>query len=99
VSKFYKFRQNNSGGSFIKPAVNVIIEADSAKEANEIALTKGVYFDESRDCYCCGSRWYEVDDQDGVTNLVDASFEQSKLLAGFYDDIPWELVVRKGESK
>jgi hypothetical protein len=61
---FYTFNQNNSGGSFIKNDTvceYVIIEADSAGEANDIAEDKGIYFngcDKDIDCPCCGDRWY-----------------------------------------
>ena len=40
MSKFYCFRQNNSGGQFIGER-DLIIEAESAEEANEIALDNG----------------------------------------------------------
>ena len=62
MSKFYCFRQNNSGGQFIGDVV-INIEADSAEEANEIALDNGIYFDgveEDKDCECCGDRWHRV---------------------------------------
>lgn len=58
---YFTFRQNNSGGSFIKPAHNVVIEADSADDANHRAEAIGLYFDgcdDGMDCECCGDRWY-----------------------------------------
>lgn len=64
---FYAYRQNNSGGSFYGP-INVIIEADSAEEADHIATTHAdspIYFDGcsiGRDCDCCGDRWYRAYD-------------------------------------
>lgn len=65
---FYRFRQNNSGGSFtynegLGISVNVIIEADNAYEANATAESLGIYFngcDEGLDCDCCGDRWSPV---------------------------------------
>lgn len=70
---FFNYDQNNSGGSFIEDHASgishfVIVEADSAVEANEIAKSAGVYFDEynyetgeySYDCECCGARWSEA---------------------------------------
>jgi len=57
---FYLFRQNNSGGKFIRnDNVDqfVFIEADSLESANSIAETVGIYFDGSNDCRCCGNRW------------------------------------------
>jgi hypothetical protein len=61
---FYTFNQNNSGGVFDvdeRVAHYVIVEANSAEEANKIAETKGIYFDgvsKGHDCACCGDRWY-----------------------------------------
>lgn len=62
TTKFYLFDQNNSGGVFIDPAIQVYVEADSPEEANERAEYFGVYFDPEceMDCRCCGSRWYEA---------------------------------------
>ena len=65
---FFEFRQNNSGGIFIQPAINVIIEADSAEDANTRAVDFGLYFDgcsDGRDCSCCGDRWYPQWNEDG----------------------------------
>lgn len=59
---FFQFRQNNSGGSFDIDTesgigVNVIVEADSAEDANRRAESIGLYFDGEGDCDCCGNRW------------------------------------------
>lgn len=60
---FYHFSQNNSGGDYVvdnNVKENVIIEADSPAEANNIAKTVGIYFDgvtKGEDCPCCGDRW------------------------------------------
>lgn len=64
---YFNYRQNNSGGSFVYDeargiSVRVIIEADSADEANARAESIGIYFDDSMDCDCCGSRWSEAYD-------------------------------------
>lgn len=64
-SKFYTFRQNNSGGHFhfdkkAGISVNVIIEAASKEEAYSTAERIGLYFDgvcAGSDCECCGDRW------------------------------------------
>lgn len=67
---FFTYRQNNSGGRFIGE-INIIIEADSAKEADEIAQENGVYFDgvdEGHDCECCGDRWSRAWESDGTEN-------------------------------
>lgn len=63
--RFWHFNQNNSGGSFIQDHENgishhVVIEAESATQANEIAESIGIYFNgcsDGRDCDCCGDRW------------------------------------------
>lgn len=59
-ARFYTYDQNNSGGIFHEDddvSEFVIIEALNAREANAIAETKGLYFDGSGDCPCCGDRW------------------------------------------
>lgn len=66
---FYGYRQNNSGGGFDFDAdggisVHVIIEADSADEADRKAEDIGLYFDGASDCPCCGNRWYEASSWD-----------------------------------
>lgn len=63
---FYTYDQNNSGGGFVtNPAKGishfVIVEADSADDANEKAEALGLYFDgveDGYDCECCGDRWH-----------------------------------------
>ena len=68
---FYTYDQNNSGGSFVvddRVTYTVIVEADSAEEADRIAEDRGIYFDgcdDGRDCPCCGDRWYRQHDGDG----------------------------------
>lgn len=77
TSKFYEFRQNNSGGSFdIGNGLGrvVWIEALSADDANNRAEAVGIYFDgceKQRDCECCGDRWYRASEHDGVDALPD----------------------------
>lgn len=56
---FFTFSQNNSGGAF-EGFQFVIIEADSANEANNLAESHDIYFDgvsKGMDCSCCGDRW------------------------------------------
>lgn len=70
---FFTFSQNNSGGAFYEDHPTgvskiVIIEAESADEANKRAEDIGLYFygcDDGRDCSCCGDRWYPTSDRDG----------------------------------
>jgi hypothetical protein len=70
---FYSFRQNNSGGHFVRNKNvdgTVIIEADDEKSAIYRAYEVGIYFNgvsEGMDCECCGDRWSEpYDDGDEV---------------------------------
>lgn len=71
---WYRYRQNNSGGSHAYDAsrgisVEVYVEADTADEANERAEQIGIYFDgvdDGFDCDCCGDRWYEASEYDAL---------------------------------
>src|SRR5690606_15564338 len=57
-----------------KVTLNVIIEADSAHEANERAEAVGLYFDgcdAGIDCHCCGDRWHRVDNDDADDEPMD----------------------------
>ena len=71
-TKFYHFRQNNSGGVFEANdtvAHNVIIEAVCPEHANSLAKNIGLYFDgceSGMDCDCCGDRWYRADGDDAT---------------------------------
>jgi len=71
---WYTFNQNNSGGSFDYDKDRgithfVVIEADSAAEANDRAERIGLYFDGSGDCPCCGNRWSDQwNDDKGTEN-------------------------------
>lgn len=95
---FYEYRQNNSGGFFHLPAIQVFIEADSMDEANRIAERNGLYFDgvdDGRDCPCCGDRWYPVSSKWNVHETVP---EPSKyILANVrHDDVPAQHIIKKG---
>jgi len=71
MTRFYNYRQNNSGGSFeLNDSVsyNVIIEANSGAEADERAEEIGMYFngcENDMDCPCCGDRWYSAQGEEG----------------------------------
>lgn len=75
---FYEFRQNNSGGRFVRNnSVDhyVIIEADSLPQLKARALSIGIYFNgvaEGVDCGCCGARWYESDPPNKVPSHYDS---------------------------
>ena len=57
----YGFRQNNSGGYFLKPAETIIVVAAKSKDhALETAGKAGLYLHGVQlgfDCDCCGDRW------------------------------------------
>ena len=83
---FFTFNQNNSGGFWIGSKY-VIIEADNAVEANEIATTaegSPIYFHGvslGRDCSCCGDRWYpafENDKGDPVPSIWGEPIENTE---------------------
>ena len=66
ATKFYQFRQNNSGGRFHRNDdvdTTVYIEAVDADHANARAEKIGIYFNgcsTGSDCSCCGDRWYRA---------------------------------------
>lgn len=58
-TKWYCFYQNPSGGEYIGPEY-ILVQANSASDANDLVQNHGVYFDgcdDERDCECCGDRW------------------------------------------
>jgi len=62
--RYYVWRQNNSGGSFIGPT-SIIVCAKNLEDAENIAEDNGVYYDgvsADRDCGCCGDRWSSPDE-------------------------------------
>lgn len=68
-TKFYTFRQNNSGGYHdLDPEKGignyVIIEAINSDDACNRAEDIGLYFGGGGDCPCCGDRWDRPWDSD-----------------------------------
>lgn len=97
---FYTFRQNNSGGFFVGPEF-VIIEADSADEANVTAIDHDVYFNGVRhgdDCECCGDRWCEVDEYD-ATEKPEIYGKDPAEHTNFRGEKPVVKIVRKTVDK
>ena len=68
MTKWFGFKQNNSGGSFDHDPESgigyaIYVEADDAEHANYRAKRIGLYFNgcaSGRDCSCCGDRWSEA---------------------------------------
>lgn len=63
---YFVYHQNNSGGGFREPAVEVVVEAETLDEATEAASPyftlcgdSGLYaeYDSCGCCPCCGHRW------------------------------------------
>src|SRR5574343_1142735 len=84
---FFTYDQNNSGGSFVinkNVTQYVIVEADSADDANDRAEQVGVYFDgvqNEMDCECCGDRWYRAwSDGDGLPMIYGNSPENHRSM-------------------
>ena len=108
---FYTFHQNNSGGFFKLPAVNVVIEADNSDEADERAQHLAyIYFNgciEGRDCSCCGDRWnsihgWAVEMGDLVPSIygepIDLELPNHDNLADKF--IPtWKIYYKNGTTK
>lgn len=95
-TKFYEFRQNNSGGVFHRNKdvdETVIIEAINAGQANSKAQNIGIYFNgckDDMDCYCCGDRWYDIhsDDEgeDTLEILLNNEYrDKNRTWIYFYD--------------
>lgn len=100
TTKFFTFRQNNSGGSLIIDnnrgiGKYVIIEAQNEVLANEKAEKIGIYFDgciNNIDCLCCGDRWNRVLFVDGE-NKPDLFWNSSEYKSFIhYSDNRIELI-------
>lgn len=99
MKKYYEYSQNNSGGGFIEPAVKVYIAAESAKEADKVAIKNGIYFDgvdNEIDCDCCGDRWYRAWD-DGALKEPDVDNDNAKWWSE-REGIPATLVIEKEDK-
>lgn len=107
---FYTYHQNNSGGSFKGPAINVIIEADSAFDADRRAEEHGLYWygadHDGPDCPCCGDRWHQQygDEGDEVPSLYGKPVKDGETKSKMYDwlgnNIPWiQIVYKDGKTE
>lgn len=71
--RYYCYHQNNSGGIFIGPET-VIIKAESAHQADEVATSLSnvnIYFSGAGDCPCCGNRWSPTWDEYDYPSIWD----------------------------
>ena len=97
---FYTFSQNNSGGVFVGPEY-VIIEANSADDANMIAMDHDIYFDgchKGLDCHCCGDRWHEVYEHD-ATEKPEIYGKDPAERTNYRGEKPVVKIVRKTVDK
>lgn len=91
---FYNFDQNDPFGNFDLDSVfamSMIVEADSADDANSRAMAIGIYFDgvtKGKDCPCCGDRWNMVDQDDATPRPVwrDMNVKSMSKTPRFHDD-------------
>lgn len=100
MTKFYTYRQNNSGGRFIGPALYVIVEANSSNVAMAIAEDHGVYFDgcqTGQDCSCCGDRWSSWADEHDRPEIygkgVEEALQSDPFIRFELEDKPTAIVV------
>jgi hypothetical protein len=102
---FYHYSQNNSGGRFHYNKSSgithhVIIEADSAKEADERGEGIGLYFDGAYDCPCCGNRWDTAWEGDGSKEPEVHGAHPSMLERGFkWMEPGYEVAVHYKDGK
>lgn len=96
--KWFSFSQNNSGGSFDGPR-EVMVEASSASQANNIAESYGVYFEgcnDGIDCPCCGDRWSIVYESSATDEPLYPLGVSERELAAIFAKKPYNMFL--GES-
>ena len=87
MKNFYNFSQNNSGGHFEAPAINVLVEAGSldvacTRIAPHVTLCgdSGLYadYDVCGCCPCCGHRWTKPwNDEPEIRKRLEYLFAQN----------------------
>ena len=99
---FFTFTQNNSGGHNCGPAKFVIVVADNADQANDIAQDHGIYFDgcgSGIDCPCCGDRWYRADDYGAKDPPMIYGTKPEDYKHWDNDiEIPVYVIIKKGDN-
>lgn len=92
MTNFYKFTQNNSGGSFDVDDTlchRLIIEATSENAASSIAENLGCYWngvDNDIDCSCCGDRWSNYPDTIDLESINKDGWECTIYCADDVDE-------------
>ena len=91
---FYTYRHNNSVGFYSGPKY-VIVEANSAEQADEIALNGDViYFggcSTGMDCSCCGDRWHSHSTWDDPHENVEDAISYCRQYV--YDPQPEDEIL------
>ena len=100
---WYKFSQNNSGGSFItndKVCHMLYIEAGTFKEAVIKAESLGCYWNgvaDGIDCPCCGDRWSTWSDDPIDINKYKTEGYSAYVYDGIYRNTKSEWSRKYGE--
>lgn len=55
MGNFYRCRQMNSGGGYTQPGLNIVVEADTLEETQD--LMREEHISNASSCECCGDRW------------------------------------------
>lgn len=104
-TKFFEYRQNNSGGRFDIDdtlTVRVIVEAKDQEQAIRIGENLGIYFngcDEGLDCSCCGDRWYEPHEVNLQYGLLSDDELKEMTLAYKGEIVPTRYKRRENKDK
>jgi hypothetical protein len=94
---FYRFRQRNSGGKFLRNMPYLFfVEANSPYHAERRAESLGLYFNEYReqnhDCDCCGPRWIETGIRTKIYDQINEIKNQTLIsinIDRFNDGLIW----------
>jgi len=89
--KWFRIRQNNSGGYFSHPAVEVYIWAESADAAYD-RLMEEAGATNSGSCPCCGSRWSHPWDEDGVQDAAVLELLERCPAGGSYPNMKADVL-------
>ena len=98
-TKFFTFRQNNSGGVFVvndKVAHSVVVEATSPADANKRAKDMGMF--RMSFCECCGPRFFEAFDNEAGTDTFEEAVADARH-SHFDNDASVVVHFKDGTSK
>lgn len=97
MMRVFVYVQNNSGGTFTGPAVNVLVHANTPAAADALAERYGVTFDDPTDCSCCGARWERASEQSFAT--AQQAQEDGFLLTPIWEDKIRHLLIIEPEPE